>query len=182
MLRFGLITLTLFSPFVGAHNFVTGQPVPSVFIADKGEMVMEKGELDYQKWSSRALTGKVRVLIHVAGRLSAKDQTAGLINAIQQAALPQNAFQTTTIVNTDDALPGSGIFVVHSIESSKKSAPWQQFIIDDSGVAQHVWQLKPEGSTVVVIDQQGVVRFAKDGALTSQEVTQVMAELRAMLG
>lgn len=182
MLRSALISMTLFSSLANAHNVMLGQPVPSIFIADKGEMVLQQGKMNYQKWRSQALIGKVRLIIHVAGRISAKEQTAGLISALEHAALPRHTFQTTTIVNTDDVLPGSGIFVVRSIESSKKSSPWQQFIIDNSGVAQHTWQLKPQGSTVIVVDQHGIVRFAKEGALTSQDVIHVMSELRTLLG
>ncbi|MSE15022.1 YtfJ family protein, partial [Pantoea agglomerans] len=101
----------LFSGFATAHTLTCGQPVPPVFVADKGEMVLNQGDINYQRWNSQTLTGKVRLVIHVAGRLSAKDQSARLIEAIQQASLPRDRFQTTTIVNTDDALPGSAIFV-----------------------------------------------------------------------
>ncbi len=85
-------------------------------------------------------------------------------------------------MNTDDALPGSAIFVVRSIASSKKAAPWQQFIIDSSGVTAHSWHLKPESASVVVIDPAGIVRFAKDGALSAEDVASVMKQLRALLG
>ena len=36
---------------------------------------------------------------------------------------------STTIVNTDDAIPGSGMFVRSSIESNKQLYPWSQFIL-----------------------------------------------------
>jgi len=172
----------LFSGFATAHTLIPGQPAPRVFIADKGEMVIHQGDVDYRRWNSQGLTGKVRLVIHVAGRLSAKDQSEPLIAAIQQANFPRDRFQTTTIVNTDDALPGSALFVVRSIASSKKAAPWQQFIIDNSGVTAHSWQLRPESAAVVVVDPQGIVRFAKDGALSTEEVSRVVNELRALLG
>ncbi len=120
MRHYGLMIALLFSGFATAHTLTPGQPVPPVFVADKGEMVLNQGDINYQRWNSQTLTGKVRLVIHVAGRLSAKDQSARLIEAIQQASLPRDRFQTTTIVNTDDALPGSAIFVVRSIASSKK--------------------------------------------------------------
>jgi len=83
--RYGLMSLLFFSALSGAHTLVPGQPVPSVYIADKGEMVIDQGDVNYQRWNSQTLTGKVRLIIHVAGRLSAKEQSAGLIEAIQQA-------------------------------------------------------------------------------------------------
>lgn len=46
---------------------------------------------------------------------------APLIEAIKQAKFPQNSYQTTTIINTDDAIFGTGPFVRGSVEDSKKS-------------------------------------------------------------
>lgn len=58
-----------------------------------------------------------------------------LIEAIKKAGLPHDKYQTTTIVNTDDAIIGTGPFVRSSIEGSKKEFPWSQFIVDDTGAA-----------------------------------------------
>lgn len=182
MRHYGLMIALLFSGVAMADRLQTGQPVPPVFIAEKGEMVLSQGDIRYQRWNSQSLSGKVRLVIHVAGRLSAKEQSAPLIAALQQARLPRDRFQTTTIVNTDDALPGSALFVVRSIAASKKAAPWQQFIIDSSGVTAHSWHLQPEGASVLVIDPQGIVRFAKDGALSTEDVASVMKQLRELLG
>ena len=181
MKPFLLLIPLLFPGLAGAHTFETGKPLPPVFIANEGEVVIQHEMLGYQRWSSQSLTGKVRMIIHVAGRLSAKEQNAPLIAAIQQANFPRSRFQTTTIVNTDDAIPGSAIFVERSIKSSKRDAPWQHFVIDSSGVAQNSWQLTPHGSAVVLLDRQGRVRFAKDGALTPQEVKQAVTLLNQML-
>lgn len=58
---------------------------------------------------------------HLAGRSSAKEKNASMIEAIKTANLPHDRYQTTTIVNTDDAIPGSGMFVRSSLESNKSS-------------------------------------------------------------
>ena len=171
MKPYSLLLFCLLVPgLAAAHGVETGKSLPPVFIANEGELVMQHEALGYQRWSSQSLIGKVRMVIHVAGRLSAKEQNAPLIR-----------FQTTTIVNTDDAIPGSAIFVERSIKSSKREAPWQHFVIDSSGVARNSWQLTPHGSTVILLDAQGVVRFAKDGALTAQEVKEAVALLNQML-
>ncbi|ECB3764802.1 YtfJ family protein, partial [Salmonella enterica subsp. enterica serovar Virchow] len=101
--------------------------------------------------------------------------------AIKSAGLPHDRYQTTTIVNTDDAIPGSGMFVRSSIESNKKLYPWSQFIVDSNGVARNAWQLKEEGSAVIVLDKDGRVQWVKDGALTQQEVQQVVDLLHKLL-
>src|SRR5699024_11547759 len=108
-------------------------------------------------WNSAQLPGKVRVLQHIGGRTSAKEKNATLIEAIKSAKLPHDRYQTTTIVNTDDAIPGSGMFVRSSMESNKKLYPWSQFIFDSNGVARGAWQLDEKSSAVVVLDKDGRV-------------------------
>ncbi|WP_249819104.1 YtfJ family protein, partial [Escherichia coli] len=140
-----------------------------------------EGISQYKTWNSAQLVGKVRVLQHIAGRTSAKEKNATLIEAIKSAKLPHDRYQTTTIVNTDDAIPGSGMFVRSSLESNKKLYPWSQFIVDSNGVARGAWQLDEESSAVVVLDKDGRVQWAKDGALTPEEVQQVMDLLQKLL-
>ncbi|HAJ7538577.1 TPA: YtfJ family protein, partial [Escherichia coli] len=148
---------------------------------DRGELVLDKDQFSYKTWNSAQLVGKVRVLQHIAGRTSAKEKNATLIEAIKSAKLPHDRYQTTTIVNTDDAIPGSGMFVRSSLESNKKLYPWSQFIVDSNGVARGAWQLDEKSSAVVVLDKDGRVQWAKDGALTQEEVQQVMDLLQKLL-
>lgn len=103
------------------------------------------------------------------------------MEAIKAAKLPHDRYQTTTIVNTDDAIPGSGMFVRSSLESNKKLYPWSQFIVDSNGVTRKAWQLEEESSAIVVLDKNGRVQWVKDGALTQDEVQQVVALLHKLL-
>ena len=123
----------------------------------------------------------MRVVQHIAGRSSAKEKNATLIEAIKSAKLPHDSYQTTTIVNTDDAIPGSGMFVRSRIESNKQLYPWSQFIVDSNGVVRKAWQLNEESSAIVVLDKDGRVQWAKDGALSQEEVQQVVALLHKLL-
>lgn len=123
----------------------------------------------------------MRIVQHIAGRTSAKEKNATLIEAIKAANLPHDKYQTTTIVNTDDAIPGSGMFVRSSLESNKKLYPWSQFIVDSNGIARKARQLDEESSAIVVLDKDGRVQWAKDGALTQEEVQQVIALLHKLL-
>ena len=171
----------LFPLVASAHNFVDGQRVAPVGVADRGELVLDNDKFSYKNWNSSLLAGKVRVVQHIAGRSSAKEKNATLIEAIKNAKLPHDRYQTTTIVNTDDAIPGSSIFVRSSIESNKQLYPWSQFIVDSNGVVRKAWQLNEESSAIVVLDKDGRVQWAKDGALTQQEVQQVVALLHKLL-
>ncbi len=123
----------------------------------------------------------MRVVQHIAGRSSAKEKNASLIEAIKAANLPHDRYQTTTIVNTDDAIPGSSMFVRSSIESNKKLFPWSQFVVDSDGVVRKAWQLEEGSSAIVVLDKDGRVQWAKDGGLTAAEVQQVVALLHKLL-
>lgn len=176
-----LLFSLLLSLAASAHDFVNGQRVAPVGISDKGELIYQQDDFSYRSWNSAQLAGKVRVVQHIAGRSSAKEKNAALVEAIKQAHLPQDRYQTTTIINTDDAIPGTGMFVRSSIESNKKQYPWSQFIVDSNGAAKKAWQLEDGGSAVAVLDKTGRVRFAKDGALTQEEVQQVIALLHQLL-
>lgn len=182
-LRNILVAACLLLPLMAsAHRFENGQRVPPVGIADRGELILDNDEFSYKPWNSAQLPGKVRVVQHIAGRTSAKEKNATMIEAIKAAKLPHDRYQTTTIVNTDDAIPGSGMFVRSSLESNKKLYPWSQFIVDSNGLARQAWQLDEESSAIVVLDKDGRVQWAKDGALTQEEVQQVVALLHKLLG
>ena len=97
------LTCLLLPMMASAHQFETGQRVPPIGITDRGELVLDKDQFSYKTWNSAQLVGKVRVLQHIAGRTSAKEKNATLIEAIKSAKLPHDRYQTTTIVNTDGA-------------------------------------------------------------------------------
>ncbi|MDM3595129.1 YtfJ family protein, partial [Proteus mirabilis] len=75
-----------------------------------GELLYDcaKDKFSYQNWNSGLLIGKVRTIQHIAGRSKAIEMNAPLIEAIKQAKVPQNSYQTTTIINTDYAIFGTG--------------------------------------------------------------------------
>lgn len=180
-LRLSVLLLSVLPFFTSAHNFIDGQRVAPVGVTDRGELVLQQGEPAWQRWNSAKLSGKVGVVLHMAGRLSAKERNAAVISAIENAHFPAEKFQVTTIVNTNDAIPGSAMFVRRSLESSKQETPAAQFVVDEQGAVRRAWQLTEGDSAVVVLDKQGKVRFAKDGALTSDEVQQVIALLQQLL-
>ena len=167
--------------FVPAHNFVYGQLVPRVNIIDRGELLFDDSDFSYKRWDSSELAGKVRVIQYIAGRTSAKKKNSMLITAVKDAEFPEDRFQPTTIVNTDDAIPGSGFFVRGKIEKNKKHYPWAQFIVDSDGLARKAWNLPEESSTIIVLDKNGHVQWAKDGALSPEEVNYVINLVRKLI-
>lgn len=176
-----IISLLLAPILASAHNFQLQQRVAPIGVSDKGELDYANDKFSYKAWNSAQLGGKVRVMQHIAGRTSAKELNDPLIEAIKVAKLPHDRYQTTTIVNTDDAIIGTAVFVRNSIEDSKKEFPWSQFIVDSNGIVKKAWDLQPKSSAIVVLDKDGKIQFAKDGALTPQEVQQVMDLLHQLL-
>ena len=77
----------------------------------------------YKSWSSTALPGKVRVIQHIAGRSAAKEKNQAMIEAIKAAHFNQAKYQTTTIINADDAVVGTGMFVKVAQKRQKRKCP-----------------------------------------------------------
>ena len=175
------VSLILIPLMASAHNFVEGERVAPVGITDLGELVLSNDDIVYKTWNTAQLEGKVRVVQYIAGRRSAKKKNSVFIKAIKAADLPEDIFQPTTIVNTDDEIPGSGIFVRGKVEKNKRRYPWAQFIIDSDGLGRKAWKLKEESSTIVVLDEKGRIRWAKDGALSPKEVLQVITLLHRLI-
>ncbi|XPE40685.1 YtfJ family protein [Shigella flexneri] len=148
-------------------------------MADRGELILDNDKFSYKSWNSAQLPGKVRILQHIAGRTSAKEKNATLIEAIKAANLPHDKYQTTTIVNTDDAIPGSGMFVRSGLESNKKLYPWSQFIVDSNGIARKAWQLDEE--LRYRRTRQGRTRAVGKRWRHAEEVQQVIALLHKLL-
>ncbi len=176
-----IMSLVIFPLFVSAHNLTLGERLPAVGVDDKGELNYVNNDFSYSRWNSAKLPGKVRVVQHMAGRTNAKALNTPLDDAIGAANLPRDRYQTTTIINTDDAIIGTGMFVSSSIESGKKEFPWSQIIVDSQGLVKKAWQLEPKSSAVMVLDKNGVIKFVQEGALTQEEVQKVIAMLHQLV-
>lgn len=172
-----LLTLlaTLLPSVVFAHDITVGETLPSVSIADKGEIILQNKEITYKPWSSNQLTGKVRVIQAIAGRSAAKAMNADLMSAITAANFPEDQYQTTTIINQDDAIWGTGGFVKSSAEESKEAFSWSSMVLDANGNAHSAWQLTTENSAIIMLDKKGDVLFIKEGKLNNAEIQQVIS-------
>jgi hypothetical protein len=157
-----------------ANNLSIGETVPTVRVAAYGEIVMQGEGVAFQPWTTQQMLGKVRVIQAIAGRSSAKEMNAPLMSAITAAKFPEENYQTTTIINQDDAIWGTGSFVKSSAQDSKKEFPWSSMVLDESGLVAKAWELKPESSAIIVQDKQGKVLFAKEGPLEQNEITTVI--------
>lgn len=157
-----------------AHNLVIGQSPTQVTNVHSGEVLLNGDKVNYQAWNSSTLPGKVRVVQHMAGRISVKSLNDPLMDKIKAANFPHDKYQTTTIVNTADATLGMSSMAKSKTEKGKKEFPYTAVIVDDNGKVKQTWQLQPENSLILVLDKQGKVQFAKEGKLSEAENKQVV--------
>lgn len=169
---------SLFPTFALALNLSVGKaPAPISQVLD-GEILLSQDNVVYRPWNSQELQGKVRVVQHFAARSSAKALNDPLIEALIQAKLPQDKYQTTSIINLDDAIWGTSGFARSKTESGKKQAPHSQVIVDNDGVVKKAWDLQAKTAMTMVLDRNGIIRFVKEGKLTPAEITQVILLLK----
>ena len=71
-------------------------------------------ELNGITWQSTSDSTSLRA------RSAAKEKNQAMIEAIKAAHFNQAKYQTTTIINADDAVVGTGMFVKSSAEKGKK--------------------------------------------------------------
>lgn len=162
-------------PFsVAAHNLVLGQRPHEVKNVQSGEIILNGTTLQYQAWDTGTFPGKVRVVQHMAGRISVKSMNDPLMSQIKAAHFPHNKYQTTTIVNVADATLGMSRMAKSKTESGKKEFPYTAVIVDEHGAVKNAWQLQPENSLILVLDKFGKVRFVKEGKLSETENKQVI--------
>ena len=176
-----LLTLMLSLSWQAHASVTPDAPLPTVKVQDGGELMLNSGDIEYSPWQSQQLTGKVYVIQHIAGRTSAKELNAPLIDRIKAAELPKDRYQTVTVVNTDDAIWGTGGIVKGKLESSKEEFPWSMMVLDEEGIVRSTWNLTEESSAIIVVDKENRVRWMKDGPLSDQEQQDVMALIERLL-
>ena len=180
VMRMGILLVCL--PFMAsAHNLMLQQAPPAVAVTNLGELSLANDTLSTRNWQLSDGLGKVRLVQHIARRSSAKELNAPLIEAIKAAKLPRNHYQTVTIINVNDALFGTSSFVRSSAQSSKREFPWSSIVVDNKGVVARDWQLTAKSSAIILLNKEGMILFAKEGALTREQVKDVMTLIQSAL-
>ncbi len=157
----------------------TGTSLPEISIESKGEILLEGDTVSYTAWHSSQLKGKIRTLQHIAGRTSAKEINQPFIDALKTAQLSPEHYQTTTIINVDDAIFGSSSIVSNKAESKKAEYPHSSIVIDEKSSAIKPWGLKHKGSAIIILDRQGRILFFKDGKMSETEIQETLALIKA---
>ncbi|MDO6763588.1 YtfJ family protein [Agarivorans sp. 1_MG-2023] len=174
-----LLLLSFLPAWAMALNINPGNSVPNINIDNAGELQLTEGDISYSPWSTQQLNGKVRLIQAMAGRTSAKELNAPMIEAVKQAEFGNDTYQTVTIVNLDDAIFGTSGFVTGKMKTNKKSFPKASFVIDKKGDLFDLWKIKAKSSAIILLNAEGEVLFAKDGELNQQEIDQVIGLIKA---
>lgn len=177
-----MVTLgaAMLSSSAWAHNIQLDKTLPNVTVSDYGEIVLKGKDTAFQSWASSALPGKVRVVQHFAGRTAAKEKNEALVTAIKAAHFNPANYQTTSIINADDAIVGTGMFVKSSAEKGKVENPHSQVVLDDKSAVKNAWGLQPKDSAIIVLDKTGKVKFVKEGKLSEGEIQSVISLVKTL--
>lgn len=161
-----------------AHNIKLNHALPQVDVKSHGELLLKDNGVVYEKWHTKQLQGKVRVIQAIAGRSASKEMNMPLMKAITAHNFSVKDYQTTTIINQDDAMWGTGSFVKSSAEDSKKEFSWSSLVLDKNGTASEAWQLKQENSIIIVLDKSAKVVFVHEGALSAEKIKSVISIIK----
>ena len=101
-----------------------------------------------------------------------------MIDAIKASHFNPAKYQTTTIINADDAIVGTGMFVKSSAEKGKVENPHSQVVLDDKSAVKNAWALNAKESAIIVLDKNGKVKFVKEGQLSASDIQTVLSLVR----
>lgn len=180
------IAATFISTFACANALSIGKTLPAASVYQHGELVLNAKDVTYIPWRTESLKGKVRIVQAMAGRKSAKALMEPLNKALKAAfkanKSPQDNFQTTVIVNQDDAIWGTGGFVKSSVEENKRKFSDTSFVLDANGSVSKAWNLQKESAAIIILDELGRVQFIKEGALSNDDVINIIKIVNERLG
>lgn len=161
-----------------------GLLTPRTKVVD-GRMVLDGKEVGRRPWRLSESTGRVRTVYHLAARMGVDDLNKAYIDALIAAKLPETApdgaYKTLTILDLSDALWGTVGLGERRLSDSQRDFPYALHVLDPKGVARAAWGLAPKTSTVIVLDRDDTVLFAKEGKLSPDEVRQAVALIQKAL-
>lgn len=176
----GLI-LAFLSISASAAAPTVGAPLPTLNIEEKGELTMNGDDFSYVPWSSDTNPGKPHVIQYFGATFGDRDVFGPFTDKLQSDLEPGFA-HVSTVLNLDAALWGTTGVVLSELEKNKKMHPEATMVVDEEGSGVEKWGLGDEGTGLVVMDVDGVVKFFKRGSLTEEEVDSTLALIRSLGG
>jgi len=174
----GALILTLFGTAAAmAESPSLNKPLPSLSIADKGELVLENDNYSYQPWNSQDSLGAVHVLQYFAGTKSGSKIFEPFTDRLQ-VEFPEGGYHVTTVINLDDAMWGTSRFVISEVKASKREFPAATIVLDEEGTGKKTWELGKKGAVLAVMDRAGSVIYLSHDSLSEQEMLATLALMK----
>ncbi len=176
-LRILVLLATLATPWALGADVMVGERLPDLSIAERGELVLQGDDVGYHTWSYPQQPGKVHVVQYLAATRAASKINKPFTDRMK-TDLPQGSFLSTTILNLDEAMWGTGGLVVNELKSNKLQFPNAVLVADEDGTGLSQWQLEKQNSAVIITDPAGVVRYFKQGAMSEAEIESTLELVR----
>jgi len=173
--------LTLLAASALANAPAVDAPLPALDIDDRGELVMDGDDFAFQPWSSSTNPGVVHVIQYFGAKLAHRDLFSPFTDSIQAHFAP-GSVHVTSVLNMDAALWGTGGFVLSELKKNKKAHPDATMVIDEEGIGIEAWELGEEGTGLIVMDSEGIVKFFSRGPLDDEEIASTIELMRATIG
>ena len=149
------------------------QVLPVVEITDD-----EGGRVDGSPWNSEELKGKVQVLFYVDPDV--KDLNSEFSAALKEQKFPRDQFGSVAIINMAATwLPNFAI--ASSLKKKQEEFPHTVYVKDLKKKLVTSWNVGDDNNCVILIDRQGKVLFAKDGKLSTEEISTVIKLIQTQL-
>jgi YtfJ family uncharacterized protein len=158
-----------------------GAPLPTLKIAERGELTMSGDDFSYVPWTSETNPGKVHVIQYFGANLGDRDVFQPFTDLLQESVEP-GAVHVSTVLNMDAALWGTTGFVLSELEKNKKMHPLATMVLDEEGTGVDTWELGEDGTGLIVMDDKGVVQYFKRSSLNEEERTSTLELIRSLLG
>jgi len=174
-----LLTLTCTSALAAAP--AVNAPLPVLSISERGELTMAGDDFSFVPWSSAKGPGTVHVVQYFAATQGASETFKPFTDLLEKSFEP-GTIHVTTILNLDAATWGTTPFVISELKKNKRIHPKASMVVDDKGTGVAEWDLGKEGAGLLVMDQQGVVKYFTRQALSEQEIAATLQLMRSNIG
>ena len=180
--RFVLALLPLFHFSTGSHAQPPSlsAPLPQLSIDNKGELIATADDYSYTPWTSAGGPQKTHVLQYFPATLSDKKTFEPFTNLLQ-TELDYKDFHVTTILNLDAALWGTTGLAISEAKSKKHEFPLASMVLDAGGLGEQTWDLGKKGALLLVLDDQGVVRFLTRESLDETTMASTLELMRSLI-
>ncbi|MGF1760965.1 hypothetical protein L4D76_24195 [Photobacterium sagamiensis] len=154
-------------------NLTVGQKLPEFEIA-KGGVATPEGK--FEAWGSDELVGKATYLIANAGHAEANDMHQATSEKVQAAG----DIRMCRIINAKDAPMGAGMFIKSEFKKGAKNDSANLYVMDGKGVIAKEFEMANKSAVTVVLNAEGVVVFAHEGAVDAGVEAKVMEAIASV--